>query len=188
MAKSPEAAKATMIANMKDKTGASLDDWLRIVSASGAAKHKEIVAMLKSDHGLTHGYANMVALQYLGSDSHSASDADALVTAQYAGAKAPLKALYDKLVATVKSFGPDVEISPKKAYVSLRRSKQFAILQPSTATRLDIGLVLKGLAPRGRLESSGSFNAMVTHRVKVSNAAELDPELFAWLKRAYDEA
>ena len=127
MAKSPEQMKASMIAGMAEKTGKSLDQWLAIVRASKLTKHKEFMTLLKEKHGLTHGFANMVALQALQSDSHTAGDTDALVDAQYAGAKAPLRPLYDKLLAAIQSFGKDVEVSPKKAYVSLRRNKQFAI-------------------------------------------------------------
>jgi hypothetical protein len=186
MAKSPEEMKAAMIAGLPEKTGKSLDEWLKIVRASKLSKHKEFMTLLKEKHGLTHGFANVIALQALQSDSHTAGDTDALVDAQYAGAKAGLRPLYDKLIAAIGSFGKDVEVSPKKAYVSLRRNKQFAILQPSTATRLDVGINLKGTEPTDRLEASGSFNAMVSHRVRVANAAEIDKKLMGWLKQAYD--
>ena len=66
MAKSPEEMKASMIAGLKEKTGKAIDEWLRIVAVGKPAKHKEIMTFLKSDHGLTHGYANLIALQYLG--------------------------------------------------------------------------------------------------------------------------
>ena len=81
-----------------------------------------------------------------------------------------------------------MELAPKKAYVSLRRRKQFGCLQPSTATRFDVGINLKGVAPAGRLEASGSFNAMVSHRVRVSDVNEVDDELIGWLRQAYDQA
>ncbi len=72
--------------------------------------------------------------------------------------------------------------------MSLRRSKQFALLQPTTATRLDVGITLKGVAPQGRLEASGSFNAMVSHRVRVEKPGDVDKQLLAWLRRAYELA
>ena len=72
--------------------------------------------------------------------------------------------------------------------MSLRRKKQFAIAQPSTKDRFDLGLNLKGVAPAGRLEASGSFNAMVTHRVRLASPAEVDAEVLAWLRAAYDGA
>ena len=105
---------------------------------------------------------------------------------EYAGAKAGLRPLYDQLLAAIQKFGKDVDVSPKKAYVSLRRNKQFALVQPSTATRLDVGVNLKGTEPTGRLEASGSFNAMVSHRVRLSKATEIDKELLGWLKQAYE--
>jgi len=186
MAKSPEEMKAAMIAGLPEKTGKSLEEWLVIVRASQLSKHKEFMTLLKEKHGLTHGFANMIALQALQSDSHTAGDTGALVDSQYAGAKAELRPLYDKLLAAIQKMGKDIEVSPKKAYVSLRRNKQFAILQPSTATRLDVGINLKGTKPTGRLEASGSFNAMVSHRVRLSKATEIDKELLGWLKQAYE--
>lgn len=72
--------------------------------------------------------------------------------------------------------------------MSVRRSKQFALFQPSTATRMDVGINLKGVAASGRLEASGSWNAMVTHRVKLASAGDVNAELKAWLKKAYDAA
>jgi hypothetical protein len=188
MAKSPAEMKAAMIAGLREKTGKSLDEWLQILRSTGLAKHKEFVNLLKAQHGLTHGYANLIALQALGSDSHTAGDAQGLVDAQYAGPKAALRPIYDTVLAAVKKFGKDVEVSPKKGYVSLRRSKQFAILQPSTSTRLDVGLVLPGVDPTGRLEVAGSFNAMMTHRIRVGKQSEVDKELIGWLRLAYDQA
>ena len=83
-------------------------------------------------------------------------------------------------------LGDDVELAPKKAYVSLRRSKQFAIVQPSTKTRLDLGLNLGAMPPAGRLEAAGSFNAMVTHRVRLQGADEIDEAVIGWLRAAYE--
>lgn len=188
MAKSPEEMEASMVANLKEKTGKTLDQWLKIAKGSKHAKHGELVKFLKADHGLTHGYANLVAHKTLKSDAGSAESGDALIDAQYAGPKAELRPIYEKLAAAIGKFGKDVEFAPKNAYVSVRRSKQFAIIQPSTKTRVDVGINLKGTPPGNRLEASGSFNAMVSHRVRVSSAAEIDAELIGWLKQAYASA
>jgi hypothetical protein len=176
-----------MVANFAAKTGKTMDQWLAIAAKSGKAKHGEIVKFLKSDHGLTHGYANLVALRAVAAASPELADADP-VEAQYAGAKSSLRPIYDALLKAIHKFGSDVEVSPKKAYVSLRRNKQFAILQPSTATRLDVGLNLKGVPAAGRLEPSGSFNAMVSHRVRVTAVGEVDKELIGWLRTAYESS
>jgi hypothetical protein len=186
MAKSPQEIKAGMIAGLSEKTGKSMEEWLKIVRSSGLSTHKEFMKLLKEKHGLTHGYANLIALGALDSDSHMAENTDALVEAQYAGAKEALRPIYDRLLSAIKVFGKDVEVSPKKAYVSIRRGKQFAIVQPSTATRVDVGINLKGTKPTERLEVSGSFNSMVTHRVRVATLDDVDKELLAWLKKAYE--
>jgi hypothetical protein len=188
VAKSPEDGMASLIRNLEEKTGRSIDAWVKLARAAGPLKHGQLVALLKKDHGLTHGYANQIAHRALAADDAPAAGSDALVEAQYAGAKAALRPVYDALSAAIRKFGSDVEFAPKKAYVSLRRSKQFGLIQPSTATRLDVGLVLKGVPAAGRLEPSGSFNAMVTHRVRLGSVADVDAELIRWLRQAYDEA
>jgi hypothetical protein len=184
MAKTPEQMTDTAIANLADKTGKSLEEWLKVVRATKLQKHGEIVKFLKSEHDVTHGYANLIAHKAL-EPVGGAPAGDELVDAQFSGSKEALRPIYDALVQAIQKFGSDVELSPKKAYVSVRRSKQFAILQPSTATRFDVGINLKGVPAAGRLEASGSFNAMVTHRVRVGDKREVDPELIGWLKKAY---
>ncbi len=178
-----------MIANMKANTGKTLEQWIAIAEKSGSDKHGQVVKFLKDEHGMTHGFANLVAHRYLKSDAGSAEGGDdALVDAQYAGPKSDLKPVYNAVIKAAKALGPDVEIAPKKTYVSLRRKKQFALIQPSTKTRVDLGLNLKTEPATGRLEKSGSFNAMVSHRVKLETPADVDNDVKAWLKKAYNEA
>jgi hypothetical protein len=182
MAKSPEEMAQSMIDNLPEKTGKSLEDWLKITRTSGLEKHGQIVKMLKSDHGMTHGFANLVAAKTL--EPASVPGGDDLVDNQYAGAKADLRPIYDAIIGEVKKFGSDVEVAPKKTYVSLRRNKQFGLVQPSTKTRVDVGVNLKGIDPTERLEASGSFNSMVSHRVRITEKTEVDSALIAWLRQA----
>lgn len=184
MAQSPEEMAQSMIQNIPAKTGKSLEEWLKITRGSGLDKHGQIVKMLKSEHGMTHGFANLVAIKTL--EKSAAPSGEDLVESQYSGPKAGLRPIYDVLVTAVGKFGPDVAISPKKAYVSLRRNKQFGIIQPSTKTRVDVGINLEEVDPTDRLEASGSFNAMVSHRVRVTESSQVDSELIDWLRQAYD--
>ena len=181
-------ATATMIKNLEEKTGKTLAQWVAVVKGLGPKKHGEIVSFLKETHQLGHGYANPVAHSAAGLVGEDAASGEDLVAAQYAGEKAALKPMYDQLIKAISAFGKDVEVSPKKTYVSLRRSKQFALIQPTTKTRLDVGLNLKGVAPSGRLEASGSFNAMCTHRVRLESSDQIDKALTTWLKEAYEKA
>ena len=183
---SVEQAIATFERNIAAQTGASVEQWMDQVRASGLARHGEIMAWLKTEHGLGHGHANHIAKRTLAPSASVTGDDG--IGHLFDGPKAALRPLYDTLVATVTALGPDVELAPKKANVSVRRKKQFALLQPSTATRLDLGLILKGVPPAGRLEASGSFNAMFTHRVWFASPAEIDAEVRAWLAAAYAAA
>jgi predicted transport protein len=182
----PEEMAESVIRNLKEKTGKTLEEWLKVVKASKLAKHGEIVKNLKDEFGIGHGYANTIAHKALAREAPA--EGDALVEAQYAGPKAVLRPIYESLISQLKKLGKDIEVSPKKTYVSLRRSKQFALIQPSTATRIDVGINLKDVPPTKRLEDSGSFNAMVSHRVRLETAADVDAELLAWLKKAYEAA
>lgn len=181
---SPEQQLETMIRNLSEKTGKSLPQWLKLLSGTSLAKHGEIVKWLKSEHTVSHGFANLIANRHLAAGGPSADPVDA----QFAGAKAGLRPIYDSICALVKKFGSDVDVSPRKTYVTLRRSKQFAIVKASTKDRIDVGINLKGIKPSGRLEASGSFNAMVSHRVRITSKKDVNSELKRWLKAAYDAA
>ena len=187
MAKSPEEMAAAMKQNTKAKTGKTLSQWLKILSAENFEKHGQIVKFLKSEHTVSHGFASMIAHESLNKDIPQPKPAF-WVDQQYQGNKRTLRPIYDTLTQAVKKFGSDVEIAPKKTYVSFRRSKQFALVQPSTRDRIDVGIKLKSTNPTTRLEASGSFNAMVTHRVRVTNVSEIDQQLLNWLKAAYEIA
>ena len=72
--------------------------------------------------------------------------------------------------------------------ILLETQKQFALLQPSTKSRLDIGLNIKGQKPESKLEAGGSWNAMCTHRIRIEKPEDIDDETIQWLKKAYETA
>ena len=104
----------------------------------------------------------------------------------YSGAKAALRPIHDAVIAAITGLG-DFEIAPKKGYVSLRRNKQFAMVGPATNGRVDLGLNLKDLAGTARLEAQKP-GGMCQFKVKLTTPAEVDGELLAWIRRAYDAA
>ncbi len=180
-------AYATQIANIEKNTGKKLADWISIVNKSGFEKHGELVSFLKEKHGFTHGNANTVV--HYAKQTHAGAEENTTdwIAEQYKG-KENLKLWYDKLMQEVQAFGKDVELAPKKAYMSLRRKKQFAIIQPSTKTRLDIGLNIKGIDPSGKLEAAGSWNGMCSHRIKIEDGKAIDKELINWIRESYNQA
>lgn len=173
-----------MIENLYKNTGKTLAQWIETVKAQNIAKHGEIIKYLKENHAFTHGFANLVAHKANETDAGSAENQDELITRQYGG-KEHLKPVYDRLLSEIKAFGNDIEVAPKNAYVSLRRKKQFAILNPATKTRFEIGLNLKGQETTGKLEAEKP-NAMCSHKLSISGLQDIDEEVIGWLKKAYD--
>lgn len=181
----PDLDEATrnQVRNFEASSGRSMDEWVALTASSGLDKHGQIVAWLKSEYGIGHGNANLVALTFLrGSD---APEGDALVDAIYSGPKAGLRPFHDRVIETARGFGPDVQLAPKQTYVSLRRAKQFGMVGPASGGRLEVGFNLKGEAPAGRLEPA---TGMCTHRVRLSDPSEFDAEVVGWLREAYDRA
>lgn len=174
----------TMLNNIPEKTGKTLNEWKKILKEKAFEKHMEAVKFLKTEYGVTHGFANTIV--HLSKEDSETSEVD-LVAKQYEG-KENLKEIYEALKIEIEKFGNSVEFAPKKAYVSVRSKKQFAIIQPSTKKRLDLGLNLKSKEPDGKLESSGSFNAMCSHRVRLESKEEITTEVISWLKEAYESA
>ncbi len=184
---SVDEAPKTQIKNIEAQTGKSLEEMIAAGLATGITKHKELQAFFTNDYGLTYGNANTLTIFTRDRMKGAAGEEENFVDAQYAGKEA-MRPIYDALMDAITGFGDDVEIAPKRTYVSLRRKKQFGLVQPSTATRVDVGINLKGIDPAGRLEKSGSFNSMCTHRVRLGSVGDVNDELIAWLRQAYDAA
>lgn len=176
-------ALQTMIDNMPEKTGKSLEQWKALLAKKSFSKHSESVNFLKKEFGVTHGFANTIV--HLSKTEKD--DSEDLVASQFKG-KEDLLPIYKELISVVKSFGKDVTITPKKGSVSVIRKKQFTLIKPATKTRIDLGLKLKDRPTTKRLENSGPFGTMCTHRVKISTVEEIDSELKNWLKEAYQKA
>ena len=140
--------------------------------------------MLKADHGLAQGAAHRVSLLARQRDEAGVAAPPDPADALYAGAKAGLRPLHDALIGEIRALGA-VDIAPKKGYLSLRRRKQFAMIQPSTTSRIDLGLILPATPATGRLASAARFNPLFTHRVRITAVTDLDDELRGWLATAY---
>jgi hypothetical protein len=175
-------ALQTMIANMPEKTGKSLDQWKIILKEKSFSKHSEGVKYLKTEHNVTHGFANTIVS--LSKDDNNSED---LVELQFKG-KESLFPIYEELISYLKTLGSDVIITPKKGSVSIIRKRQFVLIKPATKTRIDLGFKLKDKPTNNRLENSGPFGTMCTHRVRISELKEIDNELKDWIKEAYNKS
>jgi hypothetical protein len=182
-------ALATQLANIQKKTGKSLAELYAWLKATGLGKHGELRDAAKTKLALGHGDANTLVTLYLratGAAAAPAASAGAAVDEIYAGAKAPLRPIHDRVMAAIEAFGP-FEIAPKKGYLSLRRKKQFAMVGPATKTQVEVGLNAKGLAAKGRLVAVPP-GGMCQYKVRVGSPAEVDAELTSWIRAAYDAA
>ncbi len=176
-------ALQTMIANMPEKTGKSLEEWKKILTKKAFAKHSEGVKYLKTEHGITHGFANTIVT--LSKEENNASND--LLSNQYKG-KEVLLPIYKAIIKYVSTLGKDITITPKKGSVSIIRKRQFILIKPATKTRIDLGFKLKDFPTTDRLGNSGPFGTMCTHRVQLNEASEVDKELKEWIKLAYTKS
>ncbi len=180
----PNQALATQLRNIETRTGQTLAALCAVVRDSGLAKHGEVRSMLMQRYGLGYGDANTLAHHAAGPAPSQAAD-DPL-DAIYAGAKAGLRPLHEQLIAAIEGLGA-FETAPKKAYVSLRRKKQFAMLGPATREQLELGLNAKGLPADPRLKALAA-GGMCNYSLRLSTAADIDAQLLGWVRSAYDAA
>ncbi len=187
---SVDKATETQLNNIQTRTAKTLDELFLFIRESGLTKHGQIREMLKHDLSLGYGDANALAGAFLRSDGQGAVPAAEAasddVAAIYTGAKGELRPIHEKLMAAIAGLGP-LEIAPKKAYVSLRRKKQFATVGPATRTRVDVGLNMKGVPGTGRLIELPP-GGMCQYRVSLTSVDEVDSELLAWVRLAYEGA
>ncbi len=177
-----EAASATQLRNIEQSTGRSLAEWSDLIFEAGPRKHGEIVAYLKSTHGMTHGNANALAHKAREIADGGPVPTDELLDAQYSGAKHALRPVYEKVVSVARGLGTDVDVAVQKTGVSLRRGKQFALIRVPSASRVELGLNLGTTEPAGRLQRS---TGMCSHRVDLNAPSDVDAEVVGWLRDAY---
>ena len=180
------------IADLPEKTGRSLDEWLGHIRTAGPKTEVERRDWLKSKHGLGTNSASWLAERADGrgeDDDPEKYLAAALVYVEemFAGKKAGLRPLYEQLLMLGLSMGKDVKACPCKTIVPLYRKHVFAQIKPTTATRIDFGLALRDTPAEGKLIDTGGFakRDRITHRFAIASAADIDAEVKTWLKRAY---
>lgn len=188
MPTSPKDMMDAIERNLPARTGRTLAQWVALVKKGGPRDRRERVAWLRKEHALGGPTATVVAYAAEGRrpvDDYA--DGDALVEAMYSGKRAALRPVHDAALAAARKLGKDVAPSARKTYVSLVRKRQFGALQPSAADRVDLGLVLPGTRPTGRLEPTTTVGGgRVTHRIALRAPKDVDAEVRRWLKAAYD--
>jgi hypothetical protein len=182
-------AVQTQLDNIQKKTGKSLDELTAAINASGLSKHSELREIAMQAFGLGYGDANALVHYAMKSNGERAAEGkttEDVLGEIYNGPKAALRPIHEALMAEINDFG-QFEIAPKKGYVSLRRKKQFVMIGPATNTRVEVGLNMKGVPGSDRLVEQPA-GGMCNYKVKLTRPDEVDADLIAWLKQAYESA
>jgi hypothetical protein len=184
-----------IIANMKVKTGRSLDEWLAFVSIHGPASEAERRVWLKDTHKLGTNYAWWIAERSVGRGEEDGDPAAYLrqapvyVEEMFAGKRAALKPIYDALLKAGLAVGKDAKACPCQTIVPLYREHVFAEIKPATNTRIDLGLALgkwTSAIPKRIEPVKGAKGNRITHRIPIAALDEIDDFVKRWLKHAYE--
>jgi len=182
------------VATLKEKTGRSLDEWLKLVKKSAPPTEKERRDWLKKEHGLGTNSAWWIAERAEGKGTET-DDADAYLRAaegyveKMYSRRAGLRPIYDALLKLGLGLGKDVKACPCETIVPLYRNHVFAQIKPATQTRIDLGFALGARKAEGRLIDTGGYakKDRITHRIPISSLKEIDREVEEWLRLAYEE-
>jgi hypothetical protein len=184
------------IAELKGKTGRSLEQWIALAKKEGPKDAKARLAWLKTKHGFGTNNARWIAERMDGKNAEEESPEEYLKAAvnfveeQYAEPKEKLRPIYDELLKMGKAMGADVKACPCKTMVPLYREHVFAQIKPTTNTRIDMGFALakyKGKLPKRVIDTGGlAKKDRITHRIELKSVQEIDDELKKWMKTAYE--
>jgi hypothetical protein len=180
-----EKALATQISNIEKRAGKPIAALLEAVRNSGIEKHSEMRSMVMERFALGYGDANTIVTLARKASTEANANRDPLDEI-YCGNKAELRPIHERLLGAIKKFG-EFEIAPKKGYVSLRRSKQFAMVGPKSQERVEVGINLKSDAGAKRFVAQKP-GGMCQYVVSLTALKDVDAELLAVLKKAYESA
>jgi Domain of unknown function (DUF5655)/Domain of unknown function (DUF4287) len=184
-----------IITNLKTKTGRTIDEWVAFVKREGPKSEVERRTWLKDTHKLGTNYAWWIAerAEGKGGDEDNPEaymrQTSKYVEAMFAGKRAALKPIYDKLLKVGLATGKDAKACPCKTIVPLYREHVFAEIKPATNSRIDLGLALGTDAQKlpARIEAvKNSKGNRITHRVPIESIEEVDELVVKWLKKAYE--
>jgi len=184
------------LAELKEKTGRSMEEWLSLVKKEGPKDEKSRREWLKTKHKIAPNSAWWIAERAEGKGGDEDTPevylnaAVRYVEEQYAGPKEKLRPIFEELLKLGKSMGSDVKACPCKTIVPLYRKHVFAQIKPTTNSRIDLGFALthyKRKLPKRLIDTGGlAKKDRITHRVEITAAEQIDGEVKKWLKTAYD--
>lgn len=185
----------TILKNLPKTTGRSLEEWTALLDAECPGDEKVREQFLKTQYKLGGETSYLIAYRSVGkamdiSDPATyLKEAEEYVEAMYTGKKSHLRPLHDALIQLALLVADDVKICPCQTIVPLYRKNVFAQIKPSTLTRIDFGLALKGCEQPfpDRLIDTGGLQKgdRITHRFAIQSLEDIDEEVLTWAKVAY---
>jgi Domain of unknown function (DUF5655) len=177
---------ATVKANFAKATGKPVEAWVKLARANRMAGDASTARRWLREHeGLTTVQTSYV-LQLLFPPT---DDEDELLAGQFAGKKAALRPIYDKLAKIGHGLGSDVMIAPRKSQVTFARKVTFAVVRAAAADRVDLALRLAGQKPTARLVANAKASGSdPTHVVALESPSDVDADVKKWLAMAYAKA
>ena len=132
------------------------------------------------------GYAqSLLVMERFGYPEFLLASSDELVDGQYAD-RLHLRPIFDAIIDAAAGLGQFV-VQTRKTYVSLVTPKRtFARIQPTTKSRVDLGLRLEGRRVGGRLQPSKIHETMQL-QTSLTSPEQVDSEVLGWLHQAYEE-
>jgi hypothetical protein len=170
---------------LERQTGENLAQWNAKIRAEAPRDEPQLRAWL-AERNVTGYPAMLLVYETFGYPNYLRKDAETLIDEQYADRPA-IRPIFDRLLEVLPAVGA-VELQARKTYVALLTPRRtFASIQPTTKTRIDIGLRLEGARAEGRLEVAKSIGqSSMTHKIGVSSPADVDEEVASWLRLAYE--
>jgi hypothetical protein len=182
------------IAELKAKTGRSVDEWMSYLKKNGPKDEKARREWLKTEQGLGTNSAWWLAERAAGKENIDDNPdaylkaAEGYVEKMFSGGKAGLRPIYDALLKLGLGIGKEAKACPCQTIVPLYRNHVFAQIKPTTRTRIDLGFALGDMKAKGRLIDTGGFakKDRITHRIEITSLKGIDDEVKRWLKVAYE--
>ena len=175
------AGRRSWIKLLEKNTGSGLAEWNRRIQRHKFKDARQLRAWLSSQQ--IEGYAQqLLVMEHFGYPDYMLSTTNELIANQFADRPA-LRPILDKIVEEAARCG-SVVVQARKTYVSLVAPRRtFARIQPTTKTRVDLGLRLDGQMPTGRLRPNRHDTMRL--RIELAAAQEVDSEVLTWLRHAY---
>lgn len=180
--------RAAMVRSMKERTGRSLEEWIALVESSGVdpLDQKAVRRWLKTGHGVPQNSQWAIADAAASRAGWRRPDVETCIDGQYAGPKAGLRPIFDRIRKAVDAFGDDVILEGRATYTPFVRRRQFAAVAAATRTRVDVGLRYTD-PPASPLLAPAHAPGQATHRLSLTSTSEVNAEVRRLLRAAYEQ-